>query len=65
MALVERRRAENVPGDFYVDSSCIDCDLCRQIAPEVFAAAGDQSYLALVERIKPEWRRRPAHVHLA
>ncbi|PYV18329.1 MAG: MBL fold metallo-hydrolase [Acidobacteria bacterium] len=43
MALVERRRAENVPGDFYVDSSCIDCDLCRQIAPEVFAAAGDQS----------------------
>ena len=29
------------------------------------AAAGDQSYLALVERIKPEWRRRPAHVHLA
>src|SRR5262249_610092 len=29
------------------------------------AAAGDKSYLALVERIKPEWRRRPAHVHLA
>ena len=26
----------NVAGDFFVDNSCIDCDLCRQIAPEVF-----------------------------
>lgn len=23
------RRSENVAGDFYVDSSCIDCDACR------------------------------------
>ncbi|HEX3474485.1 MAG TPA: ferredoxin [Kofleriaceae bacterium] len=29
--------AANVGGDFFVDRSCIDCDLCRQIAPEVFA----------------------------
>ncbi|HEX3474474.1 MAG TPA: MBL fold metallo-hydrolase [Kofleriaceae bacterium] len=29
--------AANVRGDFFVDSSCIDCDLCRQLAPEVFA----------------------------
>jgi glyoxylase-like metal-dependent hydrolase (beta-lactamase superfamily II)/ferredoxin len=43
MALVEQRRPENVPGDFYVDSTCIDCDLCRQIAPWVFTTAGDQS----------------------
>ncbi len=27
---------ENVPGDFFVDSTCIDCDACRQIAPSVF-----------------------------
>lgn len=27
----------NVSGEFFVDSSCIDCDLCRQIAPAVFA----------------------------
>jgi ferredoxin len=25
-----------VPGPFYVDSNCIDCDLCRQTAPENF-----------------------------
>jgi glyoxylase-like metal-dependent hydrolase (beta-lactamase superfamily II)/ferredoxin len=43
MALVELKRAENVSGDFFVDSTCIDCDLCRQIAPETFARAGEQS----------------------
>ncbi|MFY9572815.1 MAG: MBL fold metallo-hydrolase [Blastocatellia bacterium] len=43
MALQELRIAENVPGDFFVDSTCIDCDLCRQIAPETFVDAGDQS----------------------
>jgi ferredoxin len=30
------RLAQNVPGDFFVDSTCIDCDACRQIAPAVF-----------------------------
>jgi glyoxylase-like metal-dependent hydrolase (beta-lactamase superfamily II)/ferredoxin len=43
MALINLRLAENAPGDFYVDSTCIDCDLCRQIAPETFSARGDQS----------------------
>src|SRR5512143_212748 len=43
MALPELRLAENVSGDFYVDSTCIDCDLCRQIAPETFSDIGDQS----------------------
>jgi glyoxylase-like metal-dependent hydrolase (beta-lactamase superfamily II)/ferredoxin len=27
---------ENAPGDYFVDSSCIDCDTCRQIAPETY-----------------------------
>lgn len=43
MANPSRRLAENVPGDFYVDDSCIDCDACRQIAPGVFRDHGDQS----------------------
>ena len=43
MALPELRLSENVPGDFFVDSTCIDCDLCRQIAPETFRDIGDQS----------------------
>jgi glyoxylase-like metal-dependent hydrolase (beta-lactamase superfamily II)/ferredoxin len=43
MAHPSRRRSENVPGDFYVDSTCIDCDACRAIAPAVFGFAGGQS----------------------
>ena len=35
--------ASNVPGEFFVDSTCIDCDACRVIAPTVFTEAGDQS----------------------
>ncbi|MCA9056223.1 MAG: MBL fold metallo-hydrolase [Planctomycetaceae bacterium] len=36
---------ENVAGDFFVDSTCIDCDACRQIAPQVFAEADETSYV--------------------
>jgi len=34
------RVPENVSGEFFVDSSCIDCDACRQIAPGTFADSG-------------------------
>ena len=43
MANVALRLPENVPGDFFVDSTCIDCDACRQIAPEIFAENADYS----------------------
>jgi glyoxylase-like metal-dependent hydrolase (beta-lactamase superfamily II)/ferredoxin len=43
MALLAERLPSNVAGDFFVDSSCIDCDACRQIAPAIFREAGDQS----------------------
>lgn len=43
MALISLRREENVEGDFFVDSTCIDCDLCRQIAPATFRSAGEMS----------------------
>jgi glyoxylase-like metal-dependent hydrolase (beta-lactamase superfamily II)/ferredoxin len=34
---------ENAEGNFFVDTTCIDCDLCRQIAPSVFEDAADYS----------------------
>ncbi len=37
MASQSRRLEENQPGPFFVDDSCIDCDTCRQLAPDVFA----------------------------
>jgi len=45
--MADRRRAvaENVSGDFFVDETCIDCDACRQLAPEVFADAGSYSFV--------------------
>jgi glyoxylase-like metal-dependent hydrolase (beta-lactamase superfamily II)/ferredoxin len=43
MAQIEKRLPENIDGDFYVDSSCIDCDACRQLAPETFRDHGGQS----------------------
>ena len=36
--------ADNVDGPFYVDSNCIDCDLCRQTAPENFERNEDEGY---------------------
>ena len=36
MPEITDRKPENIPGRFYVDSSCIDCDLCRENAPDFF-----------------------------
>src|SRR5689334_5582821 len=43
MANLNRAYAENIPGNFFVDDTCIDCDLCRQIAPSVFKEESDHS----------------------
>jgi glyoxylase-like metal-dependent hydrolase (beta-lactamase superfamily II)/ferredoxin len=43
MAKLQYRRTENIEGDFYVDRSCIDCDTCRWVAPEVFGRESQQS----------------------
>ncbi len=45
MANPKKSVPENVPGDFFVDSTCIDCDACRQIAPNVFAEAAETSFV--------------------
>jgi glyoxylase-like metal-dependent hydrolase (beta-lactamase superfamily II)/ferredoxin len=45
MANPKKRVPENVPGDFFVDSTCIDCDACRQIAPAVFGQAAETSFV--------------------
>lgn len=37
--------SENVPGEFFVDTTCIDCDTCRQIAPRIFGEADESSFV--------------------
>ncbi|MDR1528057.1 MAG: ferredoxin [Puniceicoccales bacterium] len=36
MATKENRVEGSVPGKFYVDDQCIDCDLCREVCPSCF-----------------------------
>lgn len=47
---------ENVAGDFFVDTTCIDCDTCRQIAPQVFCEAGDTAFVHDQPRSKDDRR---------
>ena len=44
MADLANKYAENVTGKFYVDTQCIDCDLCREIAPANFKRHEDGGY---------------------
>jgi ferredoxin len=41
MASLSERLAQNAPGKYYVDASCIDCDACRAVAPEFFGRNED------------------------
>lgn len=36
MASLSDKNPDNVPGAYYIDSSCIDCDQCRETAPEIY-----------------------------
>jgi glyoxylase-like metal-dependent hydrolase (beta-lactamase superfamily II)/ferredoxin len=45
MADLRKKVPENIEGEFFVDTTCIDCDTCRQLAPGVFADAGEYSYV--------------------
>src|SRR5688572_10947511 len=45
MADRRKRLPNNVDGEFFVDSTCINCDACRQLAPATFADSGDYSYV--------------------
>ncbi len=43
MAHLNLRRPENINGNFYVDTTCIDCDTCRWMTPAVFYRVDEQS----------------------
>ena len=55
MAEIENKYAQNVPGPFYVDDQCIDCDLCRETAPANFTRLDDGGHSYVCKQpIKPE-----------
>ena len=36
MAELENKYEDNVEGKYFVDDQCIDCDACREMAPNNF-----------------------------
>lgn len=44
MANKSDKYPDNVPGAFYVDTECIDCDVCRDTAPMNFTRQDDGGY---------------------
>jgi glyoxylase-like metal-dependent hydrolase (beta-lactamase superfamily II)/ferredoxin len=60
MANVKKMVAENAPGDFFVDTTCIDCDTCRQLAPAVFAEGAGHAFVHR-QPGTPEDRRLALH----
>ncbi len=44
MADLENKYEDNTSGQYYVDDQCIDCDLCRETAPDSFKRNEDGGY---------------------
>jgi ferredoxin len=53
MADRNRKLPENVPGLYYVDDTCIDCDLCRSTAPKFFIRQDEGGYTFVVRQPVP------------
>ena len=50
MADLSQKVRENVAGRFFVDATCIDCDLCRETAPANFLRLDDEGYSYVVRQ---------------
>lgn len=59
MADPHKRLDTNHPGNFYVDTTCINCDTCRQLAPTSFEEVGD--YSAIVHQPAGDRELRQAY----
>lgn len=57
MANMKKRLPNNVEGEFFVDATCINCDACRQLAPETFNEYGDYSFVYAQPRTEEEGRK--------
>src|SRR4051794_39996592 len=60
MADYANRVLSNAPGKWYVDSTCIDCDLCRETAPGILARDDDAASSIVVRQPETESDERNA-----
>ncbi len=44
MASFKKKWSDNVPGAYFVDDQCIDCDACRSESPSHFTRNEEQGY---------------------
>ena len=62
MSGMATRHPENAPGEWYVDTSCINCSASRTLAPDLFVERNDQSVVAAQPQTADElliaWRAR-------
>lgn len=45
MADIRKSVKGNAAGEFFVDTTCIDCDTCRQLAPATFGDDGEHAFV--------------------
>ncbi len=50
MADPSQKVPENVSGRFYVDHTCIDCELCRETAPRNFVRQDQEAYSYVIHQ---------------
>jgi ferredoxin len=51
------RVGENVLGVYYVDTQCIDCDVCRDTAPDNFTRSDENGYSFVYKQPETEDER--------
>jgi len=54
MADKDDKVPESVPGKYYVDSNCIDCDVCRSTAPDNFDRSEENGYSYVIKQPENE-----------
>jgi ferredoxin len=54
MADITNKYPDNKEGKYYVDDQCIDCDLCRETAPNNFQRNEDGGYSYLYKQPESE-----------
>jgi ferredoxin len=54
MASLLDRVPANIAGKYYVDTTCIDCDQCRSVAPDLFGRTEDGFSYVKRQPVTPE-----------
>ena len=57
MAMFDLRNSSNINGPLYVDKTCIDCETCFHIGPDIFTEKDNLSIVIKQPEGLQEWQR--------